>query len=87
MKTAIIAALLASLSVPVLAANADEPNKNVDKSNDQGGPTGNDKTDALNKAQQTPTPASTTASTPAPDPAAATSATTIPEQVATPPAK
>ncbi len=54
MKTALIVTLLAAFASPVLAANADAPNKNVDKTNDQGGPTGNDKTDALNKGQQTP---------------------------------
>lgn len=69
MKTAIIAVILTGLSLPVLAANANEPDKNMDKSNDQGGPTGNDKTDELNRAQQTP-PApsapSPTLTTPAP---------------------
>ena len=38
-------------AVPALAANADAPNRNVDKSNDAGGPTGNDKVDQLNKGQ------------------------------------
>ncbi len=38
-------------AAPALAANADAPNRNVDKSNDAGGPTGNDKVDQLNKGQ------------------------------------
>ena len=48
-------ALVVTLSLlagaPALAANADAPNRNVDKSNDAGGPTGNDKVDQLNKGQ------------------------------------
>lgn len=38
-------------AAPTLAANADAPTRNVDKSNDKGGPTGDDKVDALNKGQ------------------------------------
>lgn len=38
-------------AAPALAANADAPNRNVDKSNDAGGPTGDDKVDQLNKGQ------------------------------------
>ena len=38
-------------AAPALAANADTPNRNVDRSNDKGGPTGDDKVDALNKGQ------------------------------------
>lgn len=38
-------------AAPALAANADAPNRNVDRSNDAGGPTGNDKVDQLNKGQ------------------------------------
>ena len=38
-------------AAPALAANADAPNRNVDRSNDAGGPTGNDKVDHLNKGQ------------------------------------
>lgn len=45
----VILGLLAA--APALAANADAPNRNVDKSNDAGGPTGNDKVDQLNKGQ------------------------------------
>ena len=45
----VILSLLAA--APALAANADAPNRNVDKSNDAGGPTGNDKVDQLNKGQ------------------------------------
>ena len=87
MKTAVIAAILTSLCLPVLAANANEPDKNVDKTNDQGGPTGNDKTDELNKAQQTPPPAP---SAPNPDPTttpAPGSPASVPEQVGKPVAK
>ena len=50
MKTlVVILSLLAA--APALAANADAPNRNVDKSNDGGGPTGDDKVDQLNKGQ------------------------------------
>ena len=49
MKVLVILGLLAA--APALAANADAPNRNVDKSNDAGGPTGNDKVDQLNKGQ------------------------------------
>ena len=45
----VILSLLAA--APVLAANADAPDRNVDKSSDAGGPTGNDKVDQLNKGQ------------------------------------
>lgn len=38
-------------AAPALAANADAPNRNVDRSNDAGGSTGNDKVDQLNKGQ------------------------------------
>jgi hypothetical protein len=44
-----------------LAANADAPNRNVDKRNDAGGPTGNSQVDRLNKGQldeQRPAPSS-----------------------------
>ncbi len=44
--------LVAALGLlAALAANADAPNRNVDKSNDAGGPTGDDKVDQLNKGQ------------------------------------
>jgi len=50
MKTLLVAlALLAG--APALAANADQPNTNVDKSNDAGGSTGNAQTDKLNNGQ------------------------------------
>ena len=45
----VILGLLAA--APALAANADAPNRNVDKRNDNGGPTGDNKVDALNKGQ------------------------------------
>ena len=63
----VILSLLAA--APALAANADAPNRNVDKSNDAGGPTGNDKVDQLNKGQldenQRPAPSSQDAKLPA----------------------
>ncbi len=49
MKVLILALTL--LATPVLAANADAPDKNVDKSNDAGGSTGNTQTDKLNNGQ------------------------------------
>lgn len=49
MKALILALTL--LATPVLAANADAPDKNVDKSNDAGGSTGNTQTDKLNNGQ------------------------------------
>ena len=45
----VILSLLAA--APALAANADAPDRNVDKSNDAGGSTGDDKVDQLNKGQ------------------------------------
>ena len=48
---ALIVALSLLAAAPALAANADAPNRNVDKSNDKGGPTGDDKVDVLNKGQ------------------------------------
>ncbi len=61
----VILSLLAA--APALAANADAPNRNVDKSNDAGGPTGNDKVDQLNKGQldEQPAPSSQDAKPPA----------------------
>ena len=59
-----------ALAGPALAANADAPHGNVDRSNDAGNSTGDDKVDALNRGQldesQKPAPAQ-----PAPDPAPA----------------
>ena len=55
---------LASLFAPAFAANAEHPETNVDKTNDKGGSTGNDKTEELNRAQQTPPPAPKPAPTP-----------------------
>ena len=48
---ALVVALGLLAAAPVLAANADMPNRNVDRSSDKGGPTGDDKVDALNKGQ------------------------------------
>ena len=57
----LIAAALMLLALPSMAANAEHPQQNVDKSNDKGGPTGNSKVDELNRGQldvnQTPAPA------------------------------
>lgn len=59
---------LALLAAPALAANADAPQRNVDKGNDAGNSTGDNKVDTLNRGQldenQTPTNAQ-----PKPDPA------------------
>lgn len=49
MKALIVALTL--LASPALAASADAPDKNVDKSNDAGGSTGNAQTDKLNSGQ------------------------------------
>ena len=60
MKALLVALSLLAAS-PGLAANADKPDQNVDKSNDVGGSTGNDQVDRLNKGQldenQRPAPA------------------------------
>lgn len=68
---ALLAALLlltaAALGAPALAANADAPHKNVDKSNDAGNSTGNDQTEKLNQ-QQASQPATTTRPAPAQPP-------------------
>ncbi len=48
LKAAALTLVLALGAAPSWAANADAPNTNVDKSND----TGNDRTDQLNRAQQ-----------------------------------
>lgn len=50
---AILTALVLLLAAPALAANGDAPNKNVDKSNDAGGDTGNANTEKLNQGQAT----------------------------------
>lgn len=52
MKAPMLAmSLLAALATPALAANADAPNQNVDKTNDAGNATGNAQTDRLNTGQ------------------------------------
>ena len=38
-------------AAPVLAANADQPYQNVDKTNDKGNDTGNGRVDTLNRGQ------------------------------------
>ena len=48
---ALVVILSLLIAAPALAANADAPNRNVDKSNDAGGPTGDNKVDQLNKGQ------------------------------------
>lgn len=50
-QIAIALTLLVVAAAPALAANADAPQSNVDKSNDAGNSTGNDKVDALNRGQ------------------------------------
>ncbi len=72
---AIAITLLLGSIAPALAANADAPQSNVDKRNDAGNSTGNDKVDALNRGQldasQKPAAPAAPASTPAsPSPAA-----------------
>jgi len=64
---ALVAILSLLAAAPALAANADAPNRNVDKSNDAGGPTGNDRVDQLNKGQldEQPAPVSQDAKPPA----------------------
>lgn len=64
MKT-ILALLLVLAATPVLAANADHPNSNVDPKLDKGGDTGDSKVDALNKGQTGAGPANQTTVTPA----------------------
>ena len=39
------------LAAPAMAANADAPQSNVDRSNDVGNSTGDDKVDTLNRGQ------------------------------------
>ncbi len=50
MKSLLVAFSLLAVT-PAFAANADAPNRNVDKRDDNGGPTGDNKVDALNKGQ------------------------------------
>lgn len=59
-----------ALARPALAANADAPHGNVDRSNDAGNSTGDDKVDALNRGQLDENQKPATAQ-PAPDPATA----------------
>lgn len=58
---AVLVALCLMAAAPALAANADAPDKNVDKRNDAGGATGNDQVERLNRGQldenQRPAPA------------------------------
>ncbi len=42
---------MALFAAPALAANADAPQRNVDKSNDAGNRKGDDKVDTLNRGQ------------------------------------
>ncbi len=70
---AIAITLLLGAAAPAFAANADAPQTNVDKRNDAGNSTGNDKVDALNRGQldENQKPAAPAASVPeAPAPAA-----------------
>ncbi len=61
-----LAILLSLAAAPAFAANAEQPNTNVDKSNDKGGPTGNATTDKLNQQQESMPSTTTTVITPAP---------------------
>jgi len=68
---AIAITLLLGAAAPALAANADTPQANVDKRNDAGNSTGNDKVDALNRGQldanqKSPATAASTPTAPAP---------------------
>jgi hypothetical protein len=77
MKSYAIVITLLLGGAPALAANADAPQANVDKHNDAGNSTGNDKVDTLNRGQldANQKPPATAASTPAaPAPAAAPTA-------------
>ncbi len=70
---ALVVTLGLLMAAPALAANADAPDRNVDRSNDAGGPTGNDKVDQLNKGQldeQRPPPPSRSGPHSQQDPAA-----------------
>jgi len=52
MKAALIAlAFTMGIAAPVLAANARHPYQNIDRRNDQGGPTGDEQTERLNQQQ------------------------------------
>lgn len=74
MKPLAITITLLLGGAPALAANADAPQSNVDKRNDAGNSTGNNKVDALNRGQldenqkpaAPPAPASTPAAPAAP---------------------
>ncbi len=57
-----LAIVMMAAAGPVLAANADQPNTNVNKANDKGGDTGNSRVEELNRAQSD----SSTPSAPAP---------------------
>ena len=48
---ALLALSFAVPAFPVLAANADQPYSNVDKSNDRGNSTGNNRVEDLNRGQ------------------------------------
>ena len=51
LRAAILAAALAVSAAPAFAANADQPYKNVDKTNDKGNDTGNGRVEDLNRGQ------------------------------------
>lgn len=50
----LVALALTVSAFPALAANADHPNQDVNKANDQGGRTGNGKVDDPNRSQPCP---------------------------------
>ena len=51
LRALVLVVALAVAAGPALAANADRPYSNVDKSNDKGNDTGNSRVDMLNRAQ------------------------------------
>ena len=50
-RAVLFAVALMLSALPSMAANAEHPAQNVDKTNDKGGPTGDSKVDELNRGQ------------------------------------
>ncbi len=50
-RAVLFAVALMLPALPSMAANAEHPAQNVDKTNDKGGPTGDSKVDELNRGQ------------------------------------
>ena len=64
-KITVLTLALAIVAAPAMAANADQPYQNIDKSNDAGNSTGNFQVDPLNRSQldenqRTPPPGTVT---------------------------